>query len=204
MRRWIWISAAVLAAGAALWAWPLAGAAELARTARGGDAAAVFARVDVDALRRSLARQIAEAYLEVSGRGRRMGAIGRSLTGAAITTVADPYVAGLLTPENVQSLLARGRINPVVLDGRPLAVSGALPNFADLLDEHVLSAVTGSYFDRPKDFVIPVEGRSAADRFGVHMHLVGLTWKLGGVDLPAATVQEMARSILERQPPAAL
>lgn len=200
MRRWLGIAGVLVALGLAYWAWPLAGAAQLARTARGGDAQAVFDRVDVDSLRRSLARQIAEAYLDVSGKGRHMGALGRSLTGAAVTTVADPYVAELLTPENIQALLARGRINPVNLDGRPLAVKGELPDFASLLDNDILSAVTGSYFDRPKDFVIPVDGGGADAQYGVHMHLVGLTWKLGGVDLPAAMVREMARSILERQP----
>lgn len=205
MRRWVWIVGVVVALGLAYWAWPLAGAAQLARTARAGDAGQVFERVDVDGLRRSLARQIAEAYLDVSGKGKRMGAFGRSIAGAAVTTVADPYVAELLTPENVKALLSEGRVNAVNLGGRPVAVRGELPNFAGLLDDHLLSAVTGSYFDRPKDFVIPVDGGGGAgDQYGVHMHLVGLTWKLGGIDLPAPIVEQMARSILERQPPSAL
>ncbi len=36
------------------------------------------------------------------------------------------------------------------------------------------------------------------------MHLVGLTWKLGGLDLPAPLLDQMARSILAGEPPAAL
>lgn len=205
MRRWLWIVGAVVVLGAAYWAWPLAGAAQLASTARGGDAGQVFERVDVDGLRRSLARQIAGAYLDVSGKGKKMGAFGRSLAGAAVTTVADPYVAQLLTPDNVMALLSSGHVNQVTLDGRPVAVKADLPEFSRLLDEHLLSAVTGSYFDQLKDFVIPVDGgHGSGDLYGVHMHLVGLTWKLGGLDLPTPVLEQMARSILANEPPAAL
>lgn len=205
MRRWLVIVGVVVALGLAYWAWPLVGAAQLARTARSGDAGQVFARVDVDALRRSLARQIASAYLDVSGKGKKMGAFGRSVAGAAVTTVADPYVAQLLTPENVMALLASGHVNQVNLGGRPVAVKGDLPNFSTLLDDHLLSAVTGSYFDQIRDFVIPIDGgHGADDQYGVHMHLVGLTWKLGGIDLPAPLVNEMARSIIAGEPAATL
>ena len=205
MRRWLVIVGVIVVLGLAYCAWPLAGAALLASTARGGDAGQVFERVDVNSLRRSLARQIAAAYLDVSGKGKKMGAFGRGLAGAAVTTVADPYVAQLLTPDNVLALLSRGRINQVDLGGRAVAVKGDLPDFTTLLDEHILSSVTGSYFDQPKDFVIPVDGgHGADDQYGVHMHLVGLTWKLGGLDLPSSIVDQMARSILASEPPAAL
>ncbi len=201
MRRWLKIVGAVVVVGLAYWAWPLVGAAQLASTARGGDAAQVFDRVDVDALRRSLARQIATAYLDVTGKGKKMGAFGRSVAGAAVTTVADPYVAQLLTPDNVMALLSAGRVNQVKLGDKTVAVRGDLPNFATLLDDHILSAVTGSYFDQIKDFVIPIDGgRGADDQYGVHMHLVGLTWKLGGLDLPSGVVNEMARNILASEP----
>ncbi len=205
MRRWLMIVGVIVVFGLAYWAWPLAGAAQLASTARAGDAGQVFDRVDVDGLRRSLARQIAAAYLDVSGKGKKMGAFGRGLAGAAVTTVADPYVAQLLTPDNVMALLSKGHVNQVNLGGRPLAVKGDLPDFATLLDDHILSAVTGSYFDQLKDFVIPVDGgHGADDQYGVHMHLVGLTWKLGGLDLPMPILDQMARSILANEPPAAL
>ena len=205
MRRWSVVVGVVVVLGLTYWAWPLVGAAQLASTARSGDAAQVFDRVDVDDLRRSLARQIAAAYLDVSGKGKKMGVFGRSLAGAAVTTVADPYVAQLLTPDNVTALLSRGRVNPVSIGGRPVAVKGDLPDFSTLLDAHLLSTVTASYFDQLKDFVIPVDGgHGADDQYGVHMHLVGLTWKLGGLDLPAPIVDQMARSILTNEPPAAL
>lgn len=205
MRRWLWIIGTIVVLGLAYWAWPLVGAAQLASTARCGDAAQVFERIDVDGLRRSLARQVATAYLDASGKGKKMGAFGRGLAGAAVTTVADPYVAQLLTPDNIMALLSNGHVNQVNVGGHPVTVNGDLPHFTALLEDHLLSAVTGSYFDQLKDFVIPVDGgHGLDDQFGVHMHLVGLTWKLGGLDLPAPLVQQMARAILAGEPPATL
>lgn len=205
MRRWLGFGLSVILVGMAYWAWPLVGAAQLAALARSGDAAGVIDRVDIDALRRSLSRQIAGAYLDVSGKGKSMGAIGRSLAGAAITTVADPYVAQLLTPANITALLAQGRVGQVQLGDRNVDVKGILPNFAAGFGDHILAAVTGSYFDRIKDFVIPIDGgHGDGDRYGLHMHLVGLTWKLGGLDLPRPMIEEMARSIMAGEKAAAL
>lgn len=203
MRRWIWIVGVLVIIGLACWAWPLIGAAQLAQAAQSGNSADVVDRVDTDRLRRSLARQIATAYLDATGRSKKMGSFGRSIAGAAITTVADPYVAELLTPANLTALLQHGRVNQVQIGQQTVAVKGEIPTFAGLLNGNWLSLVAGSYFDQITDFVIPVDGgHGVDDQFGVHMHLDGVTWKLGGLDLPATLVDEMARSILagEKQP----
>ena len=198
MRRWIGAVGIILVLGLAAWAWPLVGALQLARAAQAGDTAEVFDRVDVDVLRRSLARQIALAYLEVSGKSKKLGAFGRSLAGAAVTTVADPYVAELLTPENITALLSQGRINKVTLGTQTVAVRSELPDFPKLMNADLLSVITGSYFDQLNDFLIPVDGgHGPNDHYGIHMRRSGLTWKLGGLDLPASLVDDMARSLLE-------
>lgn len=204
MRRWIWIIGTLLVVGLGYWAWPLVGAAQLARAVQTGDTAAVTDRVDIDRLKRSLSRQIATAYLDTSGRGKKMGSFGRSIAGAAVTTVADPYVAELLTPENLTALLAHGRVNQVTLGQQTFAIKGEIPTFTGLLKGNWLSLATSSYFDQVTDFVIPLDpGHGTDDRFGVHMHLDGVTWKLGGLDLPATLVNEMARSILAGEKPPA-
>lgn len=205
MRRFFVAVAAVAVVVAAYWAWPLIGAAQLARAAGTGDAGQVFERVDVDGLRRSLARQIAVAYLDVSGKGKKLTGLSRSVAGAAVTTVADPYVEQLLTPANVMALLSQGRINTVSIGGRSVAVKAELPDFKTLFDGHVLDAITGSRFDQLKDFVVPIDGgHGSNDHYGVHMHLIGLDWKLGGLDLPPPIVDQMARSILAAEPQPAL
>ena len=101
------------------------------------------------------------------------------------------------------ALLQNGRVNQVQLGQQTVAIKGGIPTFAGLLNGNWLPLVTGSYFDQITDFVIPVAGsRGVDDQFGVHMHLDGVTWKLGGLDLPPRLVEEMARSILagEKQP----
>ena len=204
MRRWIWIVGTLVIIGLACWAWPLIGAAQLAHAVQSENSADFIDRVDTDRLRRSLARQIATAYLDATGRGKKMGSFGRSIAGAAVTTVADPYVAELLTPENLTALLAHGRVNQVKLGQQTVAIKGEIPTFAGLLNGNWLSLVADSYFDQITDFVIPVDGgHGVDDQFGVHMHLDGVTWKLGGLDLPATLVDEMARSILAGEKPPA-
>ncbi len=183
--------------GCAYWMWPLADAASLARAARENAAGEVIDRVDIPALRRSLARQIATAYLDASGKGGKLGTLGRGLAGAAATTVADPYVAELLTPANIVALLSEGKVNQVALNGHTLAVKETLPGLTDLSASDALARVTGSYFEGPTHFVVPVNPNAGpADAVRVHLNLGGLRWRLSGIDLPPALVGAMARAVL--------
>jgi hypothetical protein len=204
MRRWSWIIGILILIGLAMWSWPFVGAAQLAGAADRGDTEEVSARVNLPALRRSLARQIAGAYLEATGKAEKMGAFGRSVAGAAATTVADPYLAQLLTPENLTSLLGRGKVAAVTVQGRPVSVNQSLPHFPDLVRANAISALTGSYFDGIASFVIPVSaGPNLDETYGIHLRLDGLTWKLAGLDLPKVVLDDMAKAVLAAQPQAA-
>ena len=189
---------AVIAVG--YWGSAFLGAAQLAGAAQRGDAQEVIRRVDLPALRRSLARQIAWAYLKATGRADKMGAFGRSVAGAAATSVADPYIGELLTPENITALLGQGKIARVSLGGREMAVDRQLPGFGGLLNSNVVALVTGSYFDTLTSFVIPVQSHSGTDTedYYVHLRFNGLLWRLSGIDLPPAMVDDMAQSILKQ------
>ena len=198
MQRWIGGVGAVLVLGAAYWAWPLVAAAQFASTIRQGNPADIAAGIDMPALRHSLARQIARAYLDASGKADKLGSFGRSMAGAAVTTVADPYLAEFLTPENISTLFSQGHVNQVKLGDRTVAIKSDLPKVSNLFDGNALSLVTGSYFDAVTDFVIPIDdGQNPQDQYRVHMHLDGLTWKLSGLELPPPIVQEMARSLMK-------
>lgn len=199
MRRWVSVLGIVLVVAVAYWAWPFVGAAQLASAAQAGNAAEVIDHVNLPALRRSLARQIATAYLKVSGKAEKLGSVGRSLAGAAATTVADPYVADLLTPENITALIGQGKIGSVKLGQRDVIIDRTLPNFSDLFRSDVLSAVTGSYFDSVTSFVIPVAAKEPGSDYALHLRLGGLTWRLSGLDLPPAMIEDMARSILDKE-----
>lgn len=200
MRRWLWISGIIVVLVIAYWVWPLIGAAQLARAAQQGDSAQVIDRVDLPALRRSLAKQIGLAYLQATGKADKMGALGRSFAGAAVTTVADSYVADLLTPENIAALLSQGKVGRVKVGDRDVAIDRQLPGLSNVLNGNMLSLLTGSYFDGPASFVISAED-AQNQAYGIHLRLGGTTWRLSGIDLPHAIVDDMARSILAAEKP---
>ncbi len=202
MRRWLWIILALVLIGAAYWAWPFFGAAQLASAAQRGDTAEVVERVDMPALRRSLARQIAHAYLQATGKAQKLTGFGLGLAGAAATTVADPYVAELLSPENITALIGQGKIGAVKLGNQTVAITRALPNVPDLFRADIMSAVTGSSFDGIASFVIPITRAGSDQTYAVHLRLDGLTWRLSGLDLPPPVIDEMAHAILNGQTPA--
>ena len=203
MRRWMWVCVVLAVLAVAYWIWPFFGAGQLVRAAQRGDAQEVISRVDLPALRRSLARQIAGAYLQATGRAQKLGAFGRSVAGAAATTVADPYVAELLTPENITALLGQGKIAPVMVGGKTVAIDRNLPGVTGLFDSNVLALLTGSYFDGIASFVLPAKAGAGQDEtYNIHVRLDGLTWRLSGIDLPPAMVEDMARSIMNEQKPA--
>lgn len=199
MRRWLTVVGVLLVLAAASWAWPFVGAARLASAAQAGNPAEVIERVDLPALRRSIARQIAGAYLKVSGKADKLGAVGRGIAGAAATTVADPYVAELLTPDNITALIGRGQIGTVKLGDKDVSINRTLPNYPDLFHADVLSAVTGSYFDGIASFVIPIAQPGQEGGYAIHLRLGGLTWRLSGLDLPPPVLEEMARAILNNE-----
>ncbi len=53
-----------------------------------------------------------------------------------------------------------------------------------------------SYFDGPLSFVVGLD--SAEGRYGVHLHLSGITWRLSGLDVPQEVSARLAREIAER------
>lgn len=197
MRRWTWAVIVLLALGAGYWGWALLAAAQLAQAAQRHDGPAVVSRVDFPALRRSLARQIALAFLDSTGRSRKMGALGRGMAGAAVTTVADAYVADLITPDTITTFLAEGRIGEAGGAGRTVKLDRTVPSLSGLLGTNLLSRVTGSYFEGPTRFVVPAGGAGAPDGedYRVHLRLHGLTWQLAGLDLPASVLDDMAHAL---------
>jgi hypothetical protein len=53
-----------------------------------------------------------------------------------------------------------------------------------------------SRFDGPLSFVVNLD--SAEGRYGVHLHLSGMSWRLSGIDVPKEVSARLARQIAER------
>ena len=78
---------------------------QLAQAVEARDTAAISERVNFHALL-SLSKQIVSEYLRTMGRGQELDTFERNLATSAGTTLADPLVARLVTPEAVVSLLS--------------------------------------------------------------------------------------------------
>ena len=85
--------------------------------------AAVLARTDLPAVRRSLTEQIVRAYLANASEARKVSQIERMVATTYGTTVTDAMVARLLTAETLTQLLKQGRVDAVesvpALEGVP-------------------------------------------------------------------------------------
>ncbi|MGA8713070.1 MAG: DUF2939 domain-containing protein [Roseiarcus sp.] len=178
---------------AAYWGWALVGAAQLASAASQGDPEAVMQRVDLPALRRSLGSQIARAYLEQNPQFQKLLSLERGFVGSVGGGAADALLREVLTPENIAALLNSGRVG---LPNAGAQTSWRAPPLGDAFRAGPLQVLMNSYFDGPLSFVVGLD--SAEGRYGVHLHLSGITWSLSGLDVPQEVSARLAREIAER------
>ncbi len=88
-------------------------------------------------------------------------------------------LTGILTPENIAALLAKGRVDlPPAGDSR---FDWRMPPLSEAFRAGPLQALMHSRFDGPLSFVVGVD--SPQGRYGVHLHLSGTTWRLRAIAL---------------------
>jgi hypothetical protein len=180
MRRF-WVIAVLAIILAGYWIWPYLGAYTLAAAAERGDSAIVAERVDFPALRRSLSRQIVRAYLRQSGRGDKIGALGRGLAMAVGTSVADPYLTQLLSPDAITALLGQGTIGNVTVENRTIVLDRPLPRLSGLFTGNLVHVVLNSHYDGIASFLFNIRGSDTEPaEYGIqcaprrtHLALVG-------------------------------
>src|SRR5262245_46413760 len=120
--RWILGAIVAIVVLVVAWAaWPFFAVYELAHAVQQRDSAAVAARVHFPSVRQSLTEQIVVTYLQLTGRDARLGQIGRGLAVGAVTSIADPIVAKLISAETLVELLNRGWPASVLPDQAPVA-----------------------------------------------------------------------------------
>ena len=179
---------------AAYWAWALAGAAQLASAASGGDAEAVMERVDLQPLIRSLSSQISRAFLDENPQLQKLSPVrqGVVLNGAA----AEMLLRALLTPENIAALLNQGRVGVLNAGGKDAGTVWGMPSLGEAFHGRPLQVLIHSYFDGPLSFVVGLDSPDGLYR--LHMSLSGLTWRLSAVDIPEPVTARMANLIAQR------
>lgn len=191
MRKYLLAALALVILVAAYWSWALIGAAELASAASQGDAQALMRRIDLPALKSSLASQVARAYLDENPQFRKMSLLEQNFLGSASAGAANELLNGMLTPENIAALLAKGR-------GLSSGVGAIwrMPPLSEAFRAGPLQALMNSHFDGPLSFVVGVD--SVQGRYGVHLHLSGTVWRLSGLDVPKEVSAQLAREIADK------
>ncbi len=164
----------------------------LAEAARAADGAAVLARTDVAAVKRSLAGQIVGVYIARAGEKRALSSSERFLANTVGGSLADALIDALLTPERLTQLLKTGRIESMpqmtaTTEIAPVATVDHGGYFAMISRLHLISFVQFSV--RVSDTADPETATA------IRMHLSGLTWKLSGIDLPRKALRDIAAGL---------
>ena len=183
----------LLLAAVAYTAWPLIDLYQLADAVRSRDTAALLERVDLPAVRKSIARQI----LDRASKGKIEG-VKVSVDPAGQEIAANLLEAKLeevITPEMVFDLLLHGR--PRVDDGAAAPGRGGGPSPYSL-PLSPLSRLKGLGFATPGTFRISFgEGSDPGDWLTLTLTLLTspLVWQLSGVNLPDRVFNRLRRDI---------
>jgi Protein of unknown function (DUF2939) len=182
----------------ALWlayaAWPFFAVYELVAAVEARDVAAVNQRVDFAALRRSLTTQLVRTYLRITGKGGRPGSAREQLTVGIGSTVADPIVAKLISPEALLDLLRDGRPPGVFSDGVPSIEGVSSAALGNIWRVYWNSELRLGKFN----IAVPVD-KPVAERFRLEFCLRDWRWRLCGIALPEQLQVRLVQEILKAE-----
>jgi hypothetical protein len=192
--RWTLRIAAILAVLLVAYAiWPVVGFARIASAIEARDAAALAKLVDFRALRKNLTKQIVAAYIELTGKEKKLGLLGKTLAVGMGTSYADPIVAQLLNEQTLIDLLTKGEGGggvKVPRDFAPFSTSAAKSGWQTWWSsEYGLG-----------DYYVYLPPDKAPDKqFKVKLSLTDLKWKLAGIDLPEPMRMELAQELVKQR-----
>ena len=172
--------------------WTLAGAIER------GDVAAVSARVNVHALRASLARQVAAEELKrVAPAGQTMSAGEQQLAASALTLLADPLMQQFLRPASMVQLLQ------ALFTGRetqtPKEDGSAGADQTSIRLGRLTEILGASRWRGFRNFYVSLPATRPVDqRFRLQLRFSRLAWRLVAVDLPPGRAERMSRDLARR------
>jgi hypothetical protein len=162
---------------------------DLSKAIEARDVDRITARVNFNALRVSLARQILGEYLKTQD----LDGLGQQAAAQAGTAVLNPVLEELITPQAVMDLLDDGHLQQATgTQGRngsffPLGFDAASLGKAwrtfIMSETQGFRAITIPFpVDEPKD-----------EQFKVTLRLRGTTWRLTGIDLPEPLKEELIK-----------
>jgi hypothetical protein len=192
-RKWIaWSVVAVLLLGAYS-AWPLLGLYRLASAVEARNAALLTELVDFPSTRRSVARQVSETYLKLTGRNYNVSPLVQSVAIGTLANLVDPIVARAFNPETIGDLLGSG----TSVDGIALP-----PNTAPFTVASLDSAwkVWLDSEHSPRTFYVRLPPDiHPAERFRLMLELKAWKWRLARIDLPEVLRVRLAQEVIKAE-----
>lgn len=191
--RWTLRIAAILAVLLVAYAiWPVVGFYRIASAIEARDAAALSKRVDFHALRKNLTKQIVATYLELTGKEKKLGLLGKTIAIGLGTSYAEPIVARLINEETLLDLLSKGNAG-----GEAKIPAELAPFSKSALKSGWTTWLHSEY--RGDDYYVSLPPDKPADKqFKVKLSLSRWQWKLAGIDLPQPLRIQLAKE-LEKQ-----
>ena len=186
MRWTLRISFLLLLAWAIFMVSPFVALYDLSKAVEARDLARISERVNFNALRHSLTREIVGSYLDQKD----LKGLDRDLAEDAGVAVFNPIVQQLATPEALADLLEDGWPQGVVGGTGP--TSPVRLDFTSLAEAWRIFISSESQGFR--SVTVPVPAAETRDnQFRLTMRLRGTTWRLSGVELPRTLREDLMK-----------
>ena len=197
--RWTLRIAAVLAILLLAYAiWPVVGFARIASAIEARDGAALAKLVDFRALRKSLTKQIVAAYIELTGKEKQLGLMGKTLAVGIGTSYTEPIVAELLNEQTLIDLLTKGQVGGGGGVGA-VKVPAELAPFSKSALQSGWQTWWASEYGLGDYYVYLPPDKTPDKQFKVRLSLKDLQWKLTGLDLPGPMRVELAQQLVKQR-----
>jgi hypothetical protein len=177
---------------------PYAALYSFANAVQARDTAAITARVDFQALRISLAKQLAAAYLKATA-GDKSSSDTSGLAASAGATVLDPLIAAYVTPQAIVDIFS-GQPS-----ASPIAIPAQLeaPSLSDISFERLKQLFLTTETRGFRVFVVGLPyQRPPEERFRLVFRLTGpsegFTWRIGGLELPDSAKDRIVTELVKR------
>ena len=193
MKRFIPASLLLLALLVGYWAWPFFDLRALAAALQARDVTAINEDVDYARVRRSFTEQIVGAYLRVTGRANKLGALGPLAT-AVGASIVDPWVSQIVNPENLAELLRGGTISSEL--GPVSFKFGDLPSSLNI----AWSAWLDSEYGVGRFSIWLPPGAAEINQFRIRMQLLRWRWKVTGNRPARGTARSECGKLAKKYP----
>ncbi len=189
MRKTLAVFLIVVVLCVAYAAWPFLSLFRLAQAVESRDLPAIGTQVDFPAVRKSLTEQIMTTYARLTGA--KLSPLTQALVLGTVSSIADPIVEELTTPEAFTDLLR---------DGWPARVLPARPATASGLSRATLGNAWQLFVDSDYGLgrfaITAPPDRPEPQRFRFGLLLKQWRWKLAAVRLPAEMQERIAQELI--------